>query len=418
MQQLLTTKMRVPPAHPALVPRPRLAALLRQGLAGPVTLLVAPAGFGKTTLLASSLTHMQGEERTDHTPSSAFSLQPSAFAWLSLEPADNESSRFWHYLLMALELARPGSAAPALALVQGPPPPPAEALLGALLNSLAELPAPLVLVLDDYHVIENPAIHQGMVFLLEHQPPNLRLVLASRSQPPLPLARLRARGQLLEVDADALRFQSTETAAFLQGRMGLNLPPAVVAALEGRTEGWAAGLQLAALSLRGRTDAEAFVTAFTGSNRYILDYLVDEVLALQPEETQQFLLATSILARLCGPLCAALLAKETTEADAHAAQQMLTHLERSNLFLVPLDGDGQWYRYHQLFAEALQARLRQTQLALLPQLHGRAARWFLAQEAWGESVQHAQASGDVALLAEVLEDASGPLLMGGQAHQL
>jgi LuxR family maltose regulon positive regulatory protein len=386
-----------------LVARRRLIALLQQGLRLPLTLVVAPAGFGKTTLVAGLVGHMS----------------ETKVAWLSCDVADNDPARFWSYLLGACERAWPGVATPAMALLQTPQAPPLEAMATALLNALAESSDSLVLVLDDYHLIENATIHESLSFLLEHQLPSLHLVLITRSRPPLPLARLRARGQLLEVEAEALRFQTDEAAHFFADTMGLKLSPELVAALERRTEGWAAGMQLAALSIQGLADVEAFVSAFSGSNRFILEYLLNEVLSRQSEATQQFLIATSILTRLCARLCAALMTDGAADADADRdAAQMLTHLERSNLFLLRSDEEGQWFRYHQLFAEALQKRLLQTKPELLPALHTRAAQWWLQHDFWSEAIHHAQASGDTGLLAEVLEAASGPLLMSGQAGEL
>lgn len=434
---ILTTKIRVPPLRPTLVARERLHALLERGLGLPLTLVVAPAGFGKTTLVSSWCSRLafsidQRDGRTLNRSGHSSLPTPLYFvkvAWLSLDPADNDPIRFWHYLLEACDRASPGLARPALALLQGPPPPP-EALATALLNALADRADPLVLVLDDYHLIETPAIHTSVALLLEHQAAALRLVLTSRSLPPLPLARLRARGQLLEVNAEALRFALDEATHFFAETMGTPLRAELVAAVAQRTEGWAAGLQLAALSLRDHPNAEAFITALRGSHHLIADYLLDEVLARQSAPVQCFLLLTAVLTRLSGPLCDALMRAEGSGLRAEVAEsqpsdlnpepasRLLEQLERNNLFLTHLDEEKRWFRYHALFAEALQSRLRQIRPDLPPLLHAHAARWWLACEGWAEAVHHAEASGDQTLLAEVLDAAGGPLLMSGQAGQL
>lgn len=416
---ILTTKIRVPSLRPALIARERLHALLERGLGLPLTLVIAPAGFGKTTLVSQWLTLRADAAQAQP---SALNPQPLRCAWLSLDPDDNDPIRFWHYLLEACDRASPGLARPALALLQGPPPPP-EALAAALLNALADRADPLVLVLDDYHRIEAPAIHSSVALLLEHQAAALRLVLTSRSLPPLPLPRLRARGQLLEVNVEALRFVPDEAGHFFAETMGTPLRAEQVAALAQRTEGWAAGLQLAALSLRDHPNAEAFITALRGSHQLIADYLLDEVLAHQPAPLQRFLLATTVLTRLSGPLCDALMQVEDDNrrddvAEAQPSSRILDQLERDNLFLTHLDEERRWFRYHALFAEALQSRLRQLRPDLPPLLHARAARWWLSHEGWAEAMYHAEASADQTLLAEVLDAAGGPLLMSGQAAQL
>jgi LuxR family maltose regulon positive regulatory protein len=395
MHDLIATKIRIPPPRAALVPRDRLSALLQRGLELPLTLVVAPAGFGKTTLVTDLLGR----------------LPPEQLAWLSCERADNEPLRFWRYLLAACERARPGLSTAALAILQAPQPV-LKAVVAALINALSDASTPLVLVLDDYHLIEHEAIHTTFSDLIDHQPPMLRLLLTSRSVPPLPLPRLRARGQLLEIDTEMLRFQDSEAARFLTDTMGLSLTPELLAALTERTEGWAAGLQLAALSLQGRADQSSAIAAFRGSNRMVLDYLLDEVLARLPTETQRFLHSTAILTRLSGPLCDFVL------GGAGQGGAMLHNLERNNLFVVRLDDEGQWYRYHHLFAEAMQQRLLHTDASQLPILHARAAQWWLAREAWADAYQHALASGDTAIQSEVLEAASGPLLMSGQSWLL
>src|SRR5919198_496527 len=311
---LLATKLAIPPARPALVPRPRLIARLVAGLQGPLTLLSAPAGSGKTTLLSAS-------------------AEPSM-----------------------------------------------EAVLTSLLNALSALDRDIVLILDDYHVIEAAPIHRTLAFLIEHLPPCLHLLLATRADPPLPLARLRGRGRVTELRAADLRFTADETAAFLREIMGLSLSADDVVALEARTEGWIAGLQLAALSLQGRPteDAATFIAAFTGSHRHLVDYLMDEVLLRQPEDVQSFLAHTCILERLCAPLCAAVIDGDDPSAESIAAsQEMLEVLERNNLFLIPLDDERRWYRYHHLFADTLR-RLNIVKVAVpdASVLHRRAGVWF------------------------------------------
>ncbi len=377
---LLTTKLSVPGTRAPILPRPRLLDRLDDGTRAALTLVCAPAGYGKTTLLAEWSRH--GDR---------------PLAWVSLDAHDNDAERFWGYVCTALERLRPGVGAEALALLRSPQPPPIESILTVLINGLAALPRAGVLVLDDYHLIGDRAIHAALAFLLERLPPRLRLVIAGRADPPLPLARLRARGQLIEVRAVDLRCTPEETAAFLRDVMGLALTSGDVAALEERTEGWIAALQLAALSVRGRTDGAAFVAAFTGSHRHVVDYLVDEVLARQPDDTHTFLLHTAILDRLGGALCDAV----TGRGDGQA---MLEDLERANLFIVPLDDERRWYRYHHLFADVLRQRLHRADPAGVPRLHRRAAAWY-ERECWvTEAIGHALAAGDTAWAVRLMEE--------------
>ncbi|HEX9370705.1 MAG TPA: hypothetical protein VF897_06845, partial [Roseiflexaceae bacterium] len=365
---LLLTKLYVPPIRPNLVARRRLVEHLHAGARGRLTLLSAPAGFGKTTLLAEWIASLgAGDWRLEAGNAlQASSLQPPAsrVAWVSLDEGDADPVRFWSYVVAALDRLFPGLGAGALAALQSPQPPPIEAVLTPLLNALAALPGDVALILDDYHVIGTHAIHQALTFLIEHLPPQLHLVIATRSDPPLPLTRLRARGELVEVRTTDLRFSAVEAAAFLQEAMGLPLSAADVAALETRTEGWIAGLQLAALAMRDRTDLAGFITAFTGSNRFVMDYLAAEVIERLPPQLQTFVLQTSILDRLCGPLCDAILGdrreargdramRSATDPIAYrplplASQHVLEQLERANLFIVPLDDERTWYRYHHL----------------------------------------------------------------------
>lgn len=328
-------------------------------------------------------------------------IPPFHFCWLTLDAADNDPTRFLRYVIAALQSALPEvgrEAAPLLEVGAR------EEALAGLINELSAAGCPLILTLDDYHVITHAEVEQLLSFLLDHLPANLHLIIASRSDPALPLARWRARGQLLELRARDLRFTETEAAAFLTQTMGLDLPPAWIAALEERTEGWIAGLQLAALSLQSHDDPAAFIQAFSGSHRYVIDYLVDEVLRQQPPTIREFLVQTAILERLCGPLCDALLqAEDATAPDAlPPSTAILQTLERANLFLIPLDDQRKWYRYHQLFADALRAQLEPPQEAAL---HRRAAEWFAAHDLPVEAVQHARATDDLAFIAAMIERA-------------
>jgi LuxR family transcriptional regulator, maltose regulon positive regulatory protein len=376
---LLATKLHVPRPRPGLVPRPRLLQRLHEGTDREVALVCTPAGFGKTALLAD---WAQGSRRP--------------VAWLSLDEGDNDPARFWRHVAAALDGVHPGVAERAGALLGGPQPASFEAVVTALVNQLAGTPEEVVLVLDDYHLIDAPTVHESVGFLLEHLPLSLRLVLASRADPPLPLARLRGRGQLVELRAADLRFTPEEAAQLLRGAVGPDLPEGAVVALEERTEGWAAGLQLAALSLRGRTDIPDFVRGFSGSHRHVLDYLAEEVLDRQPEDLRAFLLATSVLERLCGPLCQAV----TGRADS---QRLLERVERANLFLLPLDEVRGWWRYHQLFADLLRARLAQQRPGRVTELHRAAAAWFEAHGLADDAVRHALAAGDTGGAARLVE---------------
>jgi len=378
---LLETKLHVPRWRRGLVARPRLSERLSRGADSALTLVSAPAGFGKTTLLAEWLAAAPADGRS--------------VAWLSLDQRDNDPALFWTYLVAALKTAASGVGAGALSLLE-PPRPPSEAGLVTLLNDLDAVSNDVVLVLDDYHVIDAREVQDGMAFLLEHLPPQIHLVIGSRADPPLPLARLRGRGELVEIRAADLRFTPGEAAAYLNGAMGLALTAADVAALEGRTEGWIAALQLAALSLQGREDVAAFIVGFAGDDRYIVDFLAEEVLQRQPEDVQHFLLQTSILDRLSGPLCDAVTGQDGGKAK-------LAALERGNLFLVPLDDRRRWYRYHQLFADVLHARLRDEQPEEVPDLHRRASGWHEQNGEPSEAIRHALAAGDFERAADLVE---------------
>ncbi len=379
---LLATKLAVPLTRLNIVPRPRLTQLMHAAIQGLLTLLIAPAGWGKTTLLHAW--HADADR-------AAWPL-----AWVSLDMGDNDPVRFWTYVITALDTLYSGVGGTPLTLLYASPPLPIEAVLTPLLNALAYLSTQTVLVLDDYHLIEAQPIHDALAYFVEHLPANVHLVLASRSDPLLPLARLRARGALSELRALDLRFSVEETTAFLREVMGLPLSAEQVAALQARTEGWIAGLQLAALSLQGREEVAGFIATFTGSHRYVVDYLVEEVLLRQPADVQDFLVQTCILDRLSGPLCDAV----RGQGDS---QVRLAHLERSNLFLVALDEERQWYRYHHLFAEVLRTRLPQTHPALVPELHRRASDWFEQHQLFDEAVIHALAIPNIERTVRLIE---------------
>ena len=377
---LLATKLHVPGPRPGFVARSRLAGALGEGLARGLVLVCAPAGFGKTALLADWV--RSGDRRV---------------AWLSLDAADNDPARFWRHVVAALDRARPGIGERVAPLL-GPPRSSFEGLVTALINELAARPGEdeIALVLDDYHLVDARPVHASLAFLLEHLPPGLHLVLAGRSDPPLPLARLRAGGQLAELRADELRFTAEEAAALLRAAIGADLPAAAVAALAARTEGWAAGLHLAALSLRGQADPAGFVATFSGSHRYVLDYLAGEVLDGQPEEVRAFLLQTSVLERLSGELCDAVTGRTGSQA-------MLEQVERANLFLVPLDEVRGWWRYHHLFADLLRARLQQQHPDRLAALHRNAAAWSAEHGLADDAVRHAVAAGEMTWAARLVE---------------
>jgi LuxR family transcriptional regulator, maltose regulon positive regulatory protein len=379
---LLETKFYSPRPPRSVVARPRLTERLNRVVESKLALVSAPAGFGKTTLLAEWLAAARDGKRS--------------VAWLSLDQGDNEPAPFWTYLIAALQTLVPGVGESALSLLQGPQPPPVEAVLTTLLNELSAVPDDVVLVLDDYHVVDAPDVQDGMAFLLEHLPPQMHLVIATRADPAVPLARLRAKGELVEIRAADLRFTRDEAAAYLNEAMGLALTAPDVAALEGRTEGWIAALQLAALSMRDRDDIAGFIAGFAGDDRYIVDYLVEEVLQRRPEAVRSFLLQTSILDRLSGPLCDAV----TGHAGGKA---MLEALDRGNLFLVPLDDRRQWYRYHHLFADVLRARLLDEHPDRVHQLHERASDWYAQNGEPSEAIRHAMAGEDFERAAGLIE---------------
>lgn len=376
---LLATKLHVPAIGGEVVQRTTLVDALSTGLRHKLILLSAPAGWGKTTLLAQWAVGAGKDER---------------FAWLSLDPSDNDPVWFWMYVVAALQSVSPGVGSRAIELLATGADP-AQVVLPTLLNDLDTIGSPIVLILDDYHLVLNRAIHEQIAFVIDRMPTNLRLVLATRSDPTLPLARLRARGDLVEMRSDDLRFGPIEADHLLNNMLGLDLSDADIQLLHRRTEGWAAGLYLAGLSLVGRPDAAAFIRTFAGDNRHIVDYLMAEVLDGQPASMRSFLLRTSVLRRLSGALCDAVL-----QTSGSAA--VLEKVERENLFVVPLDMSRRWYRYHHLFGELLRTELRHTEPDLVAGLHLRAADWFEAEGLVDEAVRHLVAAGDIARSADLI----------------
>ena len=385
---LLETKLYVPKWRAGLVPRARLIDHLDQGIDRKLTLVSAPAGFGKTTLLAEWLAASEASGRPG--------------AWVSLDRSDNDPAFFWAYFIAALQTVRSGVGENAISLLHSPQPPPIESLLTTLINEINAIQDGLALILDDYHVIDSQSVHSAVTFLIDHLPPRLHLVIASRSDPPLPLARLRGRAELTELRAADLRFTPDEASAFFNQAMGLGLSADDVAALETRTEGWIAGLQLAALSMRGRDDIPGFIKAFAGDDRYIADYLVEEVLQRQPEHVRRFLLQTSVLDRLIGPLCDVVTGQES-------GKEMLQALERDNLFVVPLDDKREWYRYHHLFADVLRAHSIEEEPDQAPIRHRRASEWYEHNGLPADAIRHALAAEDFERAAGLAELAWGAM---------
>jgi len=387
------TKVLVPPPGSHLIERPRLIQKIGEVLQRKLTLISAPAGSGKTTLLSQW-------NQTGKCP----------VAWVALDPTDNDLVRFWSCVAAAIQVLHDGLASEALALLHSSALPPVESFLTKLIDAIALVRDDFVLVLDDYHVVKEASIHSAMSFLVEHLPPQMHIMIATRSDPPLPLARLRAMNQLAELRVADLSFNSEETLAFLNGIMQLALPTEQVEALAKRTEGWIAGLQLAALSLQGSNNSSGLVKALAGDQRHVFDYLVEEVLRLQSEDVQTFLLQTAILDRLSGPLCNAVTGQEN-------GQLMLETLERANLFTVPLDNDRHWYRYHHLFVDFLRACLHRARLRDIPELHRRASAWYLANGLMGEAVNHALAAGEFDLAARVIEESAMPILRRSEVRE-
>jgi LuxR family maltose regulon positive regulatory protein len=398
---LLATRLFIPARGHTLLDRPRLLARLTEILRRPLTLVAAPPGWGKTTLLSTW----------------AAATPDVRVAWVSLEVGDNDPARFWRYVILALQQAMPGIGEGSLARLRSHRPAAIEAVMRSLLNALSALENDVALIMDDYHVIDTAVIHDALTMLIDHLPPRLHLVLATRADPPLPLARMRARGALLEVRADDLRFTMSEADQFLSGRVDSPLSNDMIAALQARTEGWIAGLQLAALAMQDHREPASFIAAFSGSHRFVADYLVEEVLLRQAAEVQDFLIRTSILDRMCAPVCQALNDTDATD-DARDAQHRLEQLDRANLFLVPLDAERQWYRYHHLFGDLLRARLRQERPRQVATLHRRASEWFEHAGFAEEAIHHAIRAGDFQRAAALLEPIADPLWMDGQMATL
>src|SRR5437588_1608399 len=395
---ILATKLYIPRLRPNVVSRPRLIERLNEGLHRNLILISAPAGFGKTTLVSAWVASCDRQ-----------------VAWLSLDEGDSDPARFLTYLVAALRTIAATIGEGVLGVLQSPQPPPTESILTALLNEITTIPDHFVLILDDYHVIDAKAIDHALTFLLEHLPPHMHLVIATREDPQLPLARLRVRGHLTELRVTDLRFTPSEAAEFLNQGMGLNLSAEDITALEARTEGWIAGLQLAAISLQGHEDAAGFIRSFTGSHHFVLDYLVEEVRQQQPESIQTFLLRTSILDRLCGSLCDVVLL-----TPSGTGQATLEYLEHANLFLVPLDDERRWYRYHHLFADLLRQRLNQITTSStgderdgVTELHIRASQWYEDHGLSIEAFHHAAAANDVARAERLIEGEGMPLQFRG-----
>ncbi len=407
MVELVNTKFYIPSRRPELVTRPRLIERLNAGLNCSLTLLSAPAGFGKTTLASEWADCLPSADRPGNQTS-------PCIAWLSLDAGDNDPAQFLAYAITALSRAKGIKASTgekALGLVKAPKLPPVEAILTPLINEMEASTSRVLLILDDYQIIETQPVHDTILYLLEHLPAQLHLVISTREDPPLPLARLRASGQLAELRAQDLRFSASEAADFLNRAMGLDLALEDVAALEARTEGWIAGLQMAALSLQRHKDTAGFIKSFTGSHRFVLDYLIEEVLEQQPESIKNFLLQTAILDRLSGPLCDALTHQKN-------GQETLEMLDRSNLFIVPLDEQRQWYRYHHLFADLLREQLRNTQAAQLLSLHEQASKWHEKNGYAGEAINHALSCRDFERAADLIEGHADALWAGGEHTRL
>ncbi len=395
---ILATKLYIPPPRSKIVLRPRLVERLNEGMHCKLILISAPAGFGKTTLVSEWLGVCERQ-----------------VAWLSLDEGDNDPARFISYLVKALQTIKAKIGEGLLAALQSPQPLQIETILTTLLNEISIIPEHFVLILDDYHSIDSQPVDQSLAFLVEHQPPHMHLVIATREDPQLPLARYRARGQLTELRAADLRFTPTEATDFLNQVVGLNLSAEDITELETRTEGWIAGLQLAAISMQGQSDTTNFIKSFTGSHHFVLDYLIEEVLQQQPASVQTFLLVTSILDRMCGSLCDAVLL-----APSASSQETLEYLERANLFIVPLDNERRWYRYHHLFAELLRQRLRQSassgnEEGGVAEYHRRASQWYEDHGLQIEAFQHAAAANDVERAERLMESKKMPIHLRGAA---
>jgi LuxR family transcriptional regulator, maltose regulon positive regulatory protein len=399
---LLETKFYYPPPRPQQVTRPRLLARLNESLSHKLALVSAPAGYGKTTLVVEWVSQIPG----------------ASVAWLSLDDGDNDPVRFLTYLITALQRALPGTSERALSMLHAPRKVASKALpdmslLNLLMNDLAQVDEPIILVLEDYHLIHVETIHENITYLLEHLPANVHLLLTSRAEPPLPLSRLRGRGQLLELRTHDLRFTNQEAGEFLNRSMKLGLSNEKLEVLSARTEGWIAGLLMAAISITNRDDVDTFIDDFAGSNRFIMDYLVEEVLQQQPDHIQHFLHHTCLLERLCGELCDEIMAdvnsfegRSDAEGTPLHSTSLLSSLERANLFIVPLDDRQEWYRYHRLFADLLRKRLGLANPELLPIIHQSASRWFERKGNLPEAIGHSFSGGDLDRAALLIENAA------------
>jgi len=390
---LLSTKLYIPPRRAGFLSRPRLVERLNRGLESTLILISAPPGYGKTTLVAEWIR-----------------LYDLDAAWVSLDEGDNDFVRYTRYLIAALQTLHPSIGKATRAMLELPQPRTVDSVLTPLINEIASVftSNPVLLVLDDYHLIQNQAVHDATAFLLEHLPPHARMVIATRADPPLPVARLRGRGQVAELRLNDLRFTTDEASRYLEKNLETKLSPQEVIALTMRTEGWAAGLQMAAISLQGRDDAEEFLQAFTGSHRLILDYLVEEVLQRQPEAIQRFLTHTAILARLSGPLCDAVTGQSQS-------QSILEHLDHANLFTIPQDDQRGWYRYHRLFSDLLQVKLfQQVDAEGIHELHRRASAWFEQNNFLPEAINHSIAANDFERAAVLVEREAESLLKRGE----
>lgn len=404
---LLATKLYIPQLRSDLVPRQRLVDQLNKGMEEKLTILSAPAGFGKTTLLIECVENCG---------------RPTA--WVTLDKADNDPTRFLAYIIAALQTIQVDIGEAVFGLIQSPQPPPIEVILTGLINDIAELPEPFALVLDDFHVITDHQIHELITFTIKNQPPQMHLIISSRSDPPWPLARYRVRGEMNEIRQGDLRFTKDEAAIFLNEVMGLNLSTEEITTLESRTEGWITGLQMAALSMQSHSDARSFIKSFSGSHRYVLDYLLEEVLEQQPKYIQDFLLRTSILERMNAPLCAAILKGSDNvvfmpddagvDADTRslkAVQEILENLDQSNLFIVPLDDQRKWYRYHQLFSDLLRSRLGQTHPDQIADLNIIASTWLAENGFIQEAIEHSLLAKDLERAAQLIEENSEQWMM-------
>ena len=389
---LLNTKLNVPPVRPSHVQRVELIRKLDKLREYKLALIVASAGYGKTALVSEWIAQ-----------------SPMSVVWFSIDAGDNDSVRFWDYVIAAIQTVYPDTGEQTLTLLHEPMPLPVETILSTLINELSALPDLLTVVLDDYHVIESPTIHEGLAFLVEHMPAQIRLIMTTRADPPLPLARMRVHSQLLELRSTDLRFTPPQIATFFTDVMGLTLTTDEVKALDTRVEGWIAGLQLAGLALQGKSDPAEFIASFAGDHHYVLDYLGDEILDRLPDAMQQFLLQTSILERLNADLC-------DTVTGAAESRSALEYLERNHFFVVALDDKRQWYRYHRLFADFLHHRLGLKYPDRVKELHQWASHWFEQNGLQAEAISHALAAHDHERAAELVQGIAELLIWRRAEH--